>query len=71
MVDQEKKDQLFALCEKFIEDNSITCEETVYQVDRVITNAYDLLSDICEIVGYTTYEDDDDDEYDDEDEDED
>jgi hypothetical protein len=48
--------KLISVCEKFIEDNRITSPETVYQKDRVIENAYGLIQDICEIVGYEEYE---------------
>ena len=43
---------LWAICEKFIEDQHIHCAETIYQTDRVIENAYDFIENICEIVGY-------------------
>lgn len=47
-----KAHQLLELCRKFIKDNRIYCEETVYQSDRVIENAYDFLGEMCNIVGY-------------------
>lgn len=57
------KQQLEALwehCERFITDQKIGCAESVYQTDRVITNAYEFIEGVCDIVGY--YEDEDDDE---------
>lgn len=48
---------LWKLCEAFIEYNNIQCPETVSQADRVIRNAYGLIEDICDTVGYA--EDDD------------
>jgi len=42
-------------CEQFIQDQSISCAETVYQTDRVIENAYEFVEGVCDIVGY--YED--------------
>lgn len=42
-------------CEQFIQDQSISCAETVYQTDRVIENAYEFIEGVCDIVGY--YED--------------
>lgn len=53
-VRQIKREELLALCEKFIVDNNIHCEETIYQTDRVIKNAYEFIGDICNIVGYAT-----------------
>lgn len=54
-----REHDLIKLCEKFIEDNNITCPETVYQTDRVIVNAYRFIEKICDIVGYmeSDYED--------------
>jgi hypothetical protein len=46
------KDQLLALCQKFIADNRITCGETVYQADRVGENSYSFIHKICKIVGF-------------------
>lgn len=51
-----KKDALYSLCEKFIEDNGITCSETIYQTDWVIQNAYSLIQDICDTIGYSKAE---------------
>ena len=39
-------------CEQFIRSHNITCEETVYQSDRVILNAYEFIEGVCDIVGY-------------------
>lgn len=39
-------------CVKFIQENQITCAETVYQSDRVIANAYEFIEDVCNCVGY-------------------
>ena len=43
---------LWAVCSKFIEEQNISCEETIYQTDWVIENAYNLIGDICNVVGY-------------------
>jgi GTP-dependent phosphoenolpyruvate carboxykinase len=43
---------LVKLCEKFVRDQHINCEETVYQSDRVIENAYEFIHHVCDIVGY-------------------
>ena len=53
----EELNLLWDTCEKFIADQMIRCEETIYQTDRVMINAYELIQDICEIVGYCTSED--------------
>lgn len=34
----------------FMKENRISCEETVYQADRVITNAYDFIADLFKSV---------------------
>ena len=52
-----KQKELLKLCEKFIEEQRISCPECIHQTDRVIENAYDLIEDICNIVGYFEYED--------------
>jgi hypothetical protein len=46
------RNQLWELCQKFIRDQRITCAEAVSQQDNVITNAYEFIEGICEIVGY-------------------
>ena len=46
---------LVKLCEQFIQDQRISCAESVYQTDRVIENAYEFIEGVCAIVGY--YED--------------
>ena len=65
MVDHEPsvKDMiaLWKLCAKFVEDNNITCAETVYQSDRVIRNAYEFMHEVCKNVGFVDYEDEDED----------
>lgn len=43
---------LYALCKRFILDNEITCSETIYQMDHVIGSAYELIDEICAIIGY-------------------
>lgn len=55
----DKKDELWERCQKFISDQGITVPETIYQTDRIILNACELIEDICDIVGYKEREDDD------------
>lgn len=38
-----QSDNLKQIIIKFFKDNDVTCEETIYQTDRVIENACDLL----------------------------
>lgn len=58
VLQMSKEENLWALCKKFIEDEKISCAESVYQTDSVIINAYELIEKICNIVGYHKYEDD-------------
>jgi hypothetical protein len=53
----ERKEALFTLCQKFIKDNRISCEEAVYQTDKVIENAYGFIEQVCNLVGYQPEED--------------
>lgn len=48
----EDLSQLWSICDQFIQDQRITCAETVYQTDRVIENAYDFITEVCDVVGY-------------------
>lgn len=51
------KEELLQLCSDFIQDNDITCAETIAQTDRVIQNAYEFIEHICNIVGYAKRDD--------------
>ena len=44
------KDALYDRVKRFMEENGITCEETIHQCDWVIENAYEFISDLFEIV---------------------
>jgi hypothetical protein len=50
--EEQKAQQLVEFCRKFIEEQSITCAETVYQTDRVGENSFAFIEGVCEIVGY-------------------
>lgn len=52
---------LITHCRGFIENQRITCVETIYQTDRVIESAYVFIQGVCEIVGYAKSEDDEED----------
>lgn len=49
--------ELLDLCRKFINENKISCPESIYQSDSVIENAYTFIEEICNLVGYFEYED--------------
>lgn len=57
MDDTQKGAKLLKIMQAFIEKQKISCAETVYQSDRVIENAYELIQDICDVVGYYKYDD--------------
>lgn len=44
------KDQVYDRVMKFMLDNGVSCEETIYQCDWVIENAYEFMSDLFKIV---------------------
>lgn len=44
--------RLFAVAQRFIEQQNIFCAETIYQSDRVIVHAYEFIEQVCDIVGY-------------------
>lgn len=52
-----KQQQLWELCQKYINDQTISCGESVYQSDNVILNACEFIENICDIVGYYEYPD--------------
>jgi hypothetical protein len=54
---KNKKIELWKLCEKFIEEQRISCPETIYQSDHVIQNAYEFIEKVAATVGYYKYED--------------
>lgn len=45
-------DELLKLCQKFIDDNTISCAETIYGCDWVSLNALEFIESVCELVGY-------------------
>lgn len=56
----QKCDKLYELVTKFVDEQDIYCQETVYQCDRVIINAYELIEQLCSVVGYKELDDGDD-----------
>ena len=51
MNDQDKQ-KLYETCKSFVDEQNIYCSESIYQTDRVMENAYDLIEKLCDIVGY-------------------
>jgi hypothetical protein len=49
---EEQLRALLGVCSGFVEENKISCPEAVCQCDWVITNAYEFIEDICDVVGY-------------------
>lgn len=50
---------LTAIVRAFVEKHEIGCAETIYQSDRVIENAYGLVENLVNVVGYFSHPDDD------------
>jgi len=50
-----KEHKLEEIVRKFVEEYRISCPETIHQTDRVIENAYQLIEELVDVVGY--YED--------------
>jgi hypothetical protein len=46
------KSLLLEHCQQSINDQRISCPETIYQTDRVVENAADFIWGVCNIVGY-------------------
>ena len=44
--------KLWEYVEKFVADNEVSCEESVYQVDSIQENALEFTADCCSIVGF-------------------
>jgi hypothetical protein len=50
--DQAELQALWLLVRRFVEEQRITCPESVSQQDNVIVAAYGLIEAACDIVGY-------------------
>jgi glutaminase len=55
-TEMEKSEQVLRIVQDFIRKQEISCSESVYQSDRVIENAYKLIEDLCNVVGYYDYD---------------
>lgn len=49
--------RVLGIVEDFIKTQEIASAETIWQTDWVIENAYKLIEDLCEVVGYYDYGD--------------
>lgn len=49
--DQARR-KLWEYVEKFVSDNEVSCEESVYQMDSIQENALEFTADCCSIVGF-------------------
>ena len=47
-----KEKKLKAIVETFVEKHGISCPESIYQCDRVIEDACQLIEELCNVVGY-------------------
>lgn len=56
-MSRQQAEALFSLCEEYIDEQRISCRETIYQCDRVIQSAYEFIQKVCDIVGYYESED--------------
>lgn len=50
--------KLTAIVRAFVEKHCISCPETIHQTDYVIENAYSLIEELCDVVGYYQHPDD-------------
>lgn len=50
--------KLTTIVRAFVEKHRISCPETIHQTDYVIENAYGLIEDLCDAVGYYQHPDD-------------
>ena len=53
-----KEQKLLKLCQEYIKEHEISCPEAICQRDCIIENAYNLIEQICDIVGYHKYSED-------------
>ena len=49
---QEQLKKLWDICNGYVQEQKISCAESVYQSDRVILNAYEFIENVCDVVGY-------------------
>jgi len=49
--------ELWKVCQNFVAQHEIGCAESIYQSDRVMIAAPELVEEVCNVVGYKPYED--------------
>jgi hypothetical protein len=49
-MSEQMKNELAERVIKFMKENKVSCEETIYQCDWVIENAYEFVGDLFNIV---------------------
>jgi len=47
---EEAKSKMYEIVYKFMTDNRISCEDSIYQTDRAIENAYELMGDLYKAI---------------------
>lgn len=52
----EALENLWNVCQEFIESHNITCEESIYQVDNNIIDSPNLVYSVCKIVGFVKFD---------------
>ena len=55
MSERQQGEQVLDTVKAFMQEQKISCAETIWQCDRVILNAYDFIRELCEAVGYYEY----------------
>lgn len=47
-----KANAVLHIVQEFIKKHNLSCPETIYQVDKVIEDAYGFIEDLCNAAGY-------------------
>jgi hypothetical protein len=58
ILNQDELTKLHIIIDNFIEEHEVSSPESIYQQDRVIENAYYLMEQLFDIVGYYEYPED-------------
>lgn len=54
----EQEEKLTAILRAFLDKHHVSCPECIHQSDRVIENAYGLIEELADVVGYYQYPED-------------
>jgi hypothetical protein len=49
-IDMTTQEQVYYRVIQFMKDNHVTCEDSIYQCDWIIENAYEFIGDLFNIV---------------------